>query len=245
MKCWRCRAANPRDALTCWACGVRLGRRGAPPAPLACRPEAMRHYRALSATLEPHRLWVDGLVLLSTVLFGLFVGYFLLGVVPLSTAGRSPRAAFGSLLAAANPLALLTPPPRILPVVPAGATHEVGGVVVQVAEPRRGAGAGSRQAAQGTEFLTIIAVVDNQGRLPLSFSLGDWQVVDSHGQTHAAEAIDEAGWLSGGAVEPGAAVQGRVAFLIPRDDAGPLVTFRPKALHAVMRWSTASPAGNG
>lgn len=205
----------------------------------------MRYYRALPAPLAPHRFWIDGTVLLSTVLFGLLVGYFLLGVVPLSTTGRSPRAMVGALLAAANPLALLAPPPRVLPVVPAGATHEVGGVVVQVTEPRRNASEASRQATPGAELLSVVAVVDNQGRLPLSFSLGDWQVVDSHGQTHAAETIDEAGWLSGGAVEPGATVQGRVAFRIPRDDAQPVVIFRPKTLHAVMRWSATPPAVGG
>src|SRR5687767_7824874 len=78
MKCWHCEAQNTRDSSTCWACGIKLNRaaRRAP----SFRPEAMRHYSSASVAVERHRSWLDGLVLLSTVLFGVLLGHFVANV---------------------------------------------------------------------------------------------------------------------------------------------------------------------
>jgi hypothetical protein len=85
-------------------------------------------------------------------------------------------------------------------------------------------------------------VVDNQGRLPLSYGLQDFQLVDSKGATHRAEDMNGAGWLAGGAVDPGKHLMGTVTFLMAKDDPAPVVTFSPRSLRAIMRWSAAPPA---
>src|SRR5919197_4211426 len=92
MKCRRCQAVNARGALTCWACGVRLGRSRRSRMP-AYRPEAMRYFQSNSVAIGAHRMWLDGLVLISTVMFGLLLGYFLVDVLPRSGASATARAA--------------------------------------------------------------------------------------------------------------------------------------------------------
>src|SRR5438093_2355082 len=91
MKCKRCQAVNVRGAQTCWACGVSLGRSGRNRRS-GYRPEAMRYYESNSITIGAHRAWLDGLVLISTIMFGLLLGYFLVDVLPRSGAGTTVRA---------------------------------------------------------------------------------------------------------------------------------------------------------
>lgn len=237
MKCARCQARNQRGAVSCWACGVRLRQPGRRSAPAAFRPEAMRYYSASAAT--PHHAWMDGLVLISTICFGLLLGYFVVDILPSSrgVAVSRPRL-FASL---PNPFTLLTPAPKLLPVVRIGTPVEARGIVAQAVDPRRSRAEGGRQASAGQEFLTLTAVIENQGNTPLAYSLQDWQLRDSKGRVRPAEQIRGAGWLSGGTVEPGQHVQAQVTFLIPDGEASPEIAFSPRDLHAVLRWDAAPP----
>jgi hypothetical protein len=241
MKCVRCRARNADEAVTCWACGVRLRRPGRRQVAAAFRPDALRYYSASAAA--PHRAWLDGLVLISTILFGLLLGYFFVDILPgaADESGAPARPRLLSLRSLPNPLALLSPAPRSLPVEQIGATAEAQGVVAQVVEPRRTRSEAGRQAGTGQEFLTVTAVIDNQGRRPLTYSLQDWQIRDSKGKVRAAEQVRSAGWLSGGTIAPGQHVLAQVSFLISEGEASPEIVFGPRDLHAVMRWDASPP----
>ena len=238
MKCVRCRAANPRDAVNCWACGVRLLRRGTARNRAAFRPEAMRHYSSTSVAIEQHRFWLDGLVLISTVLFGLLLGYFLVDALP-GTRAEFRRPISFSLK---NPLAIFSPAPVVLDAVPFGQAQAVRGVVSQAVNSRRTRGEGGRQAAGGKEFLATIVVIDNQSKESLTYELSDWQVRDSKGRIIPVESIRGAGWLSSGTVGAGQTVQGTIAFLVPEGDAKLQLSFAPAALRSVLRWDVPPPA---
>ena len=240
MKCRRCRAPNPGDAMTCWACGVRLQRGQAGQRPRELRPDAMRHYSAVPASVIRHQPWIDGLVLLSTGLFGLLLAFFVLDVLP---AGGSPGALLSSLGRIPNPLARLAPPPALLAPQPVGVPQAARGVVAQVVEPRWTASAGGLAAPAGTAFLVLGVVIDNQGAQPIAYGLEDWQVLDSGGRAHEAQPLRGAGWLSAGRVDPGQRVQGTIAFAVPQGDAPQQVRFSAPALRAVMRWDGLPPAG--
>lgn len=84
MKCVRCRAENPRHSTACWACGIRLHHSGGARKSVGLRPEAMRFYSASSSAVREHHAWLDGLVLVSTILFGFLLVYFLADVLPAS-----------------------------------------------------------------------------------------------------------------------------------------------------------------
>jgi hypothetical protein len=231
MKCTRCRAANPRDAVNCWACGVRLHRH---PARGAFQPDAFRYYSSSPVAVGQHHALLDGIVLISTVLFGLMLGYFLAEVLPKSAAGgRSPSLR--------NPLSLFSPAPRMLDPVAFGSAQTVNGVVAQAVEPRRELGEGGRQAAAGKQFFAATVVIDNQGSGPLAYELSDWQLRDSRGRLISPESIRGAGWLSSGTVNPGDRVQGRIAFLIAEGDPKLQLSFSPGALRSVLRWDAPPP----
>ena len=234
MKCRRCRAENAPYSSSCWACGVRLSRAGAGQKGVGLRPEAMQYYHALASA--PHRAWLDGLVLLSTVLFGLLLGYFVAEVIPGAGAARGAASPRFDLR---NPFGLVTRTYRTLPVRPAGEAQEMRGVVIQVAEPRWSLIEGGREAPAGSRFLVVTAAIDNQGRQPFTYALGDWRVRDARGRGLAAEALRGPGWLSGGRVEPGQQVTATIAFLVPESDHAVLVTFSPAAFRSVLRWSAA------
>ena len=240
MKCRRCNARNAPDSVTCWACGVRLRSSGlGRHLPVSFRPEAMRYYHSSSAAVGRHQAWLDGLVLVSTILFGLLLAYFVVEVLPgsISQARESPP----SFLNLRSPLSFLAAPPRALPLAPLGAAQEHRGVVAQVVEPRRSPSEGGRQAGAGREFLTVTVVIDNQATQPLPYSLQDWKVRDSRGRTGNAQPIQGAGWLSSGTVEPSQRVQGTVSFLVPQGEAHPQISFSPSRLGAVMRWDASTP----
>jgi hypothetical protein len=233
MKCWHCEAQNSRDSSTCWACGIKLNRaaRRAP----SFRPEAMRHYSSASVAVERHRSWLDGLVLLSTVMFGLLLGHFVANVLP--TANPMDRI---NAVMAAGPLGFINPNIRALPVRSVGEAQSLNGVVTQVAQVRRSASEAGRQASAGTQFLTATVVVDNQSARPLAYNLNDWKVRDSRGRTATPQPISGAGWLASGRVAPGQSVTGAVTFAVPEGDLAQ-VTFSPSALGALLRWD--APAG--
>lgn len=198
----------------------------------------MRHYTTSSAAIGVHRAWVDGLVLLCTILFALFLVYFAVAVLPTSAPASGTAALLSKIK---NPLSFFTPPPTTLPVRPVGQAQEVKAVVTQVAEPHISKNAGGREAAGGAQFLELTAVIDNQGKQFLSYSLDDWKVRDAQGHLFAAEGIRGAGWLSGGEVEAGKKVQGTIAFLLPESETHPQIEFSPAALHAVLRWDATPP----
>ena len=231
MKCKRCNAMNPRGSRSCWACGVNL-RKGRTRL-AAFKPEAMRFYNTSSVAIGDHHAWVDGLVLLSTIMFGLMLGYFLLDILPKSVAGA---AAARPTFTLPSVLSFLSPSTEVRPPVPFGGAQEVQGVVAQAADPRRTKSEGGRQATAGNDFLAVTLVVDNQGKQPLSYNLSDLKVRDAKGRSHTAENIRGAGWLSGGTLEPGQRVQGAVAFLIPEGDPQPQLSFSPSPLRTTLRW---------
>jgi hypothetical protein len=231
MKCRQCGAQNLREANTCWACGIQLMRKQGFRDRRAFRPEAMRHYSAGTAALTTHRTWLDGIVLVCTILFGLLLGSFAADVLP----GGNPAGRITAMLDN-TPLSFLTAPSRTLALQPMGAAQEVNGVVVQVASSRRSAAEAGRDAPAGTQLLTATVVIDNQGKQALPYALADWKVRDSRGRVIQAQAINSAGWLSSGRVAPGQQVQGSVTFAIPEGDASPQVTFSPRALGSLFRW---------
>jgi hypothetical protein len=221
----------------------------------------MRHYSAVPASVIRHQPWIDGLVLLSTGLFGLLLAFFVLDVLP---AGGSPGALLSSLGRIPNPLARLAPPPAQLAPQPVGVPQAARGVVAQVVEPRWTASAGGLAAPAGTAFLVLGVVIDNQGTQPIAYGLEDWQVLDSGGRATEAQPLRGAGWLSAGRVDPGQRVQGTIAFTVPQGgaplpqgdaplpqggaplpqgDAPQQVRFSAPALRAVMRWDGLPPAG--
>ncbi|MGH2369387.1 MAG: hypothetical protein ACRDI2_14430, partial [Chloroflexota bacterium] len=148
MKCRSCQAESEADAVSCWACGVRLQRPPDGQRPLAMRPDAMRHYSTASAAIATHQPWLDGLVLISTILFGLLLGSFVVGVLP---ASGSPGGLTASLRRLANPLALLTPLPQVLPLEAAGVAQASRGFVAQIVQPYRSPAEGGITAGPGTE----------------------------------------------------------------------------------------------
>ena len=233
MKCWHCEAQNPRDTATCWACGIKLSRsaRRAP----SFRPEAMRHYTSASVAVERHRTWLDGLVLLTTILFGVLLGHFVANVLPSS----SPLDRVSSIMSA-GPLGFLNPNIRALPVRSIGEAQELNGVVTQVAEVRRTKAESGREAPGGAQFLTATVVVDNQSARPLAYNLNDWKARDSRGRSITPQSIGGAGWLASGRIAPGQSVMGAVTFAVPEGDTVQ-VTFSPSALGALLRWD--APAG--
>jgi len=241
MKCRRCLAPNPRDALNCYACGVRLQQLPDARRPRSFRSDALRHYSAAPASVIRHQPWVDGLVLLSTGLFALLLASFLLDIFP---AGGSPGAVLASLQRLPNPLSLFLPPPLLLPVQPAGATQETRGVVTQVAEPRWSGAEGGREAPAGTAYFVVTAVIDNQGSQPIAYDLSDWTAQDAAGSEHHPVALRGPGWLSDGRVDPGQRVQGAVAFAVPKGQTAQQIRFGPAGLRAILRWDTAA-AGAG
>jgi Domain of unknown function (DUF4352) len=241
MKCRRCLAPNPRDALSCWACGVRLQEFYAARRPRSFRPDAMRHYSAAPASVIRHQAWVDGLVLLSTVLFALLAAYFVLDVLP---TGGSPATLLAALGRAPDAVTCLLTPPAVLPAQPAGTAQQARGVVTQVADVRLSATEGGREAGAGAQFLVVTAIIDNQGSQPIAYDLSDWTVVDGSGRAHDPEQLRGAGWLSAGRVDPGQRVQGALAFAVPQGEASHQVQFGPAGLRAVMRWDAAAPGGD-
>ena len=233
MKCWHCEAQNSRDSATCWACGIKLSRSAR--RAVSFRPEAMRHYTSASVAIERHRTWLDGLVLLSTILFGVLLGHFVANVLPSS----SPLERFNAVLAA-GPLGFINPNIRAMPVRGIGEAQELNGVVTQVANVRRAKSEAGRDAPAGQQLITATVVVDNQSARPLAYNLNDWKARDSRGRTVTPQAIASAGWLASGRVAPGQKVQGAVTFAVPEGDAVQ-VTFSPSALGALLRWD--APAG--
>lgn len=231
MKCGKCGAQNVREAGTCWACGIHMNRKQGFRDRRAFRPEAMRHYSAGTAALTSHRTWLDGIVLISIVLFGLLLGSFAADVLP----SANPTAQLSAMLDN-TPLSFITAPSRTLPLQPLGEAQQVNGVVVQVADARRSKAEAGREAAAGTQFVTATVVIDNQGSQALPYALGDWKVRDSRGRTIAAQTINSAGWLSSGRVAPGQQVMGSVTFAVPESDVSPQITFSPRALGTLIRW---------
>jgi hypothetical protein len=235
MKCWHCDARNLRHSSTCWACGVQLRQRSQRSGP-TYRPETMRHFTAGLAAMQQHRTWLDGLVLLTTLLFGILLGYVAVEVIPnAASGGMNVAAAFSS-----GPLGFLRPP-RTLPLQPLGVAHEVNGVVTQVAEVRRSGVEAGQAAGAGRQFVTATVVIDNQEGAPLSYDLSDWSARDSRGRSIPAQAITRAGWLSGGRVAPGQQVLGAVSFLVPEGERALQITFSPRAFGAVVRWDASQP----
>jgi hypothetical protein len=205
------------------------------------QPDAMRHYSTTSAAVARHQPWVDAAVLVSTLLFGLLLALFVLEVAP--TAG-SPRAILASAFGPQGLIASLIPPPPALPLQPVGTAQSAQDVVAQVVEPRRSGAEGGREAGPGREFVVVTAVVENQSRRPISFSLEDWKIVDASGRPRSAEAIRGAGWLSGARVDPGMNVRGALAFAVAQGEGALEIRFTAPALQAMMRWDatpTAAP----
>lgn len=229
MKCWHCEAQNIRTSATCWACGVHLHRSSR--RAQSFQPEAMRHYTSASVAMEQHRTWLDGLVLLSTILFGILLGHFVANVLPSS----SPLERWNAMMAS-GPLGFINPSVRALPLRTVGEAQELNGVVTQVAQVRRTKSEAGREAPAGQQLLTATVVVDNQGARPLAYNLNDWKVRDSRGRTITPQAISAQGWLSSGRIEPGQKVMGAISFAVPEGEAAPQITFSPAALGALLRW---------
>jgi hypothetical protein len=229
MKCWHCSATNPRQNSSCWACGVQLNR--SVRRSQSFQPEAMRHYTTASVAIEQHRTWIDGLVLLSTILFGVLLGHFVANVLPTS----SPLERWNAAMAT-GPLGFINPNARALPLRAVGEAQELNGVVTQVANVRRAKAEAGREAPAGQLLLTAPVVVDNQSARPLAYNLNDWKVRDSRGRSVTPQSINTQGWLSSGRIEPGQKVQGAVSFAIPETEAAPQITFAPAALGALLRW---------
>lgn len=229
MKCWHCEAQNARDSSTCWACGIKLSRSSRHG--VSFQPEAMRHYTSASVAGERHRSWLDGLVLASTILFGVLLGHFVANVLPSS----SPLDRINAVMAA-GPLGFINPNIRALPVRTVGEAQELNGVVTQVAEVRRAKTEAGREAPAGMQFMTATVVVDNQSARPLAYNLNDWKVRDSRGRTVNPQAITSAGWLASGRVAPGQSVSGAVTFAVAEGEPAAQVTFSPAALGALLRW---------
>lgn len=200
-------------------------------------PEAMRYYTSAAASLRHHRTWLDGLVLLSTVLFGLLLGYFVSDVFPRSLPGER---AFGALRQ--SPLAFLAPEPRALPVQPVGTAQELKGIVTQVAQVRRSKAEAGVEAGSGNQLITALVVIDNQSRQSLVYSLNDWKVRDSRGRSYTPKVINSAGWLSSGRVGAGQQVLGSITFVVPEGEADANVTFAPSGLGALLRWNASNPS---
>lgn len=198
----------------------------------------MRHYSAAPAAVVAHRAWIDGLVLLCTISFGLLMGYFIVEVLP---AGGSPQAVLASLLRLPNPLDRFAPAPTVLAPQAVGTAQEARSVVIQVADLRRSAAETGRAAGAGQEFIVVTVVVDNQGRQPVAFDLADWTVVDAAGGAREAEPFRGAGWLGGGRLDPGQSARGQLAFAVPRGDTVELVRFTATSLRTIFRWDVAAP----
>ena len=121
MKCWRCQARNARGVTYCWACGVRLRRSGGARPGGRFRPEALRYFSTASTPLERHRAWLDSLVLVCTVLFGLLLAYFITDVLP---AGASPRTVADAVAVSLGDASRFLPlGPPALPRRPVGAAQ--------------------------------------------------------------------------------------------------------------------------
>ncbi|MGI8424741.1 MAG: DUF4352 domain-containing protein [Chloroflexota bacterium] len=191
----------------------------------------MRHYTSASVAVERHRTWMDGVVLGSTILFGVLLGYFVANVLPTN----SPLERINAVVAA-GPLGFINPNIRALPLRTVGETQAVNGVVTQVAQVRRAKSEAGRDAPAGTQFLTATVVVDNQSARPLAYNLNDWKVRDARGRMVNPQAITNSGWLASGRVAPGQSVLGAVTFAVPEGETGTQVTFSPAALGALLRW---------
>jgi hypothetical protein len=199
----------------------------------------MRYFSTASPPLERHRAWLDGLVLVCTVLFGLLLAYFITDVLP---AGASPRTVADAVAVSLGDASRFLPlGPPALPPRPVGAAQQVKGFVIQVAAVGHSPAEGGREAPRGSQFLTATVVMDNQGRQPISYSLADWKARDPRGRAHAAEPLRGAGWLSSGQVGPGQQVQAAVAFVVPETESTFQITFAPSGLGALLRWDTAAP----
>lgn len=198
----------------------------------------MRHYSAAPAAVIQHRPWIDGLVLLCTLSFGLLVGYFIIEVLP---AGGSPQTLLASVMRLPPPFNRLTAATAVPPVQPLGNTQEARGVVTQVVDPHRASIEGGREAGAGLEFLTVTVIIDNQGRQPIAYDLADWTVLDPGGQVREAERFRGSGWLGTGRLDPGRSARGRLAFVVPQGDAVQQVRFNATSLRAVFRWDGAAP----
>ena len=232
MKCWHCKAQNLRHSSTCWACGVQLSRKVMPRDRMAFAPDAMRHYTTASVAMRGHRTWMDGIVLVSVIAFGLLLGYFVADVLPNS----SPGDRFQAVVSGGGPLAVFTPAGRTLPLKAVGEAQAVNSVVTQVAQLRSSMAEAGREAPAGTRLVTATVVIDNQSGRPLSYNLNDWKIRDSRGRNVNPILINSPGWLSSGRVAPGANVQGAVTFAVPEGENALQVTFAPSALGAMVRW---------
>lgn len=242
-KCWHCEASNQRESATCWACGVTLGRKGRGPVghETSYDSEAMRHFSAATSAFTSHRVWLDGLVLVCTILFGLVLGNFFVNTMPATLPGRSGTTNPLNLMRS-GPLAMFLPQPKALPVQPVGAAEQTQHIVAQVAQVHRSDAEAGAHPASGSNFLTALVVIDNQGTSPLSYSVSDWKLRDSHGRTHSPRGIDNAGWLSSGRVGAHQQVQGQLTFDVPADETDFQITFEPSGLGALMRWDTSTAA---
>jgi hypothetical protein len=205
------------------------------------RLDAMRHYSAAPASVIRHQPWVDGVVLFSTLCFGLLLAFFMLEVLP---AGGSPLTMLSSIRQMQNPMLRLLPPPPLLPPQPVGVAQSNRGIVTQVAEPRWSSVEGGRDAGPGLQFLVLTAIVDNQSTQAIVHDLSDWIVVDGAGIVHDPERFRSAGWLSTGRIDPGQRVQGTLAFVVPKGDPGQQIRFSPPAMRAVLRWDAVAPAAS-
>jgi hypothetical protein len=235
MKCWHCKAQNARHSSSCWACGIQLSRSNPLPKGLTFRPEAMRHYNTATVAMHSHRAWLDGLVLLSTVLFGLLLGHFVADVLPTGAGTGNIGERFRSTVAG-TPLGIIFPAARALPLRPVGEAQLVNGVVAQIADIHETKNEAGREAPAGSKFLTATVVVDNQGAKPVAYNLSDWKVRDSRGRANSAQTVATPGWISSGRIASGQKVQGMVTFLVPETEAAAQVTFSPAALGAQLRW---------
>lgn len=234
MSCWRCQAKNPRGTMSCWACGVRLfsQTRARSDAPELQR-EAFRHYRTAWTASAQHRVWLDGIVLLSTVLFAALLVQFAVKIVPTTLVADGQATPSFSL---ANPFGVLTPTFRVYPALHAGGAQTARDVVTQVVEPRRTRQEAGVEAGAGLTYLAVTVVIDNQSRQVLPYDLSDWKVRDSQGHTRNAQSLRGAGWLSSGRIMPGQSVKGMVGFIVPETETTPQVQFSPAALRSVLRW---------
>ena len=231
MKCWHCSAQNLRQSATCWACGIQLHRSAR--RAMSFEPEAMRHYTTSSVAIEQHRTWLDGLVLLSTILFGVLLGHFVANVLP----SASPLERFNAALAA-GPLGFINPNVHALPVRAIGEAQSVNGVVAQVAEAHRTKNEAGRDAPAGQQYVTATVAVDNQSGRPLAYNLNDWKLRDAKGKSFTPQTVNSQGWLSSGRISPGQKVMGAITFLVPEGEGQVQVTFSPSALGSLLRWET-------
>ena len=236
MKCWHCEAQNLRHSSICWACGIQLQRQSR--RATSFQPEAMRHYTTATVAMRGHRAWLDGVVLLSTILFGLLLGYFVADVLPNREGAVGTASPMERLNAALTdtPFSFLVPSARSMPIRPIGEAQSVNSLVTQVAQVRRAKSEAGREAPANAQFLTATVVIDNQSARPLAYNLNDFKVRDSRGRSITPQAINSAGWLSSGRVAPGQNVQGAVTFAVPESDTGLQVTFAPAGLGAQLRW---------